>query len=481
MNTSRQKTTLRRPLRKRVWIPVTAGVLTLAVVAVYFLWPKPSTVAAQEETYNTALVRTGSISLSTSGSGTLTAAQEKELAFSVSGTVAGVNVQVGDNVGAGDELARLADTSELEANLSSAKLDLATAQQELATLKQNASANLASARLGLADAREALDEAKSAVVQEGWVRCDQDTIDAYYYKYTRARDALEALGDGGGSQDYYLTTIVPARNVAASAYAAYLYCTGYTEYEIASSNAELALAEAELASAGAALQALEANNGLDPVELATAENKVDNAEYALEQAQEKLDGAVLIAPFDGTILSVAGEAGDEAGTGAFIIIADLAHPQVEFSVDETDFSAVFAGEQATVVFDSYPDLVFSGTVLRVNPALETIDGYSVVSGVIQLELDETTDSVTLAKGLNGTVTLVQATAQNVLLVPVQAVRDLGDGTYSVFVLDESGKPKLRVVEVGLMDLASAEIKSGLSAGDVVTSGLLDAASVASSN
>ena len=68
------------------------------------------------------------------------------------------------------------------------------------------------------------------------------------------------------------------------------------------------------------------------------------------------------------------------------------------------------------------------------------------------------------------MTLIQATAENVLLVPVQAVRDLGDGTYSVFVVGANGQPKMKVVEVGLQDAASAEIKSGVSLGDVVTTG-----------
>jgi multidrug efflux pump subunit AcrA (membrane-fusion protein) len=66
--------------------------------------------------------------------------------------------------------------------------------------------------------------------------------------------------------------------------------------------------------------------------------------------------------------------------------------------------------------------------------------------------------------------LVQASAENVLLIPVQALHDLGDGTYSVFVVGSDGQPKMRVVEIGLQDAASVEIKSGLNAGDVVSTG-----------
>jgi hypothetical protein len=38
---------------------------------------------------------------------------------------------------------------------------------------------------------------------------------------------------------------------------------------------------------------------------------------------------------------------------------------------------------------------------------------------------------------------------------------------------EDGEPRLRVVTVGLMDYTSAEITSGLGAGEVVTTGVVD--------
>jgi hypothetical protein len=38
---------------------------------------------------------------------------------------------------------------------------------------------------------------------------------------------------------------------------------------------------------------------------------------------------------------------------------------------------------------------------------------------------------------------------------------------------QNGKPRLRVIEVGLKDLINAEVKSGLQAGDVVTTGITE--------
>jgi HlyD family secretion protein len=96
----------------------------------------------------------------------------------------------------------------------------------------------------------------------------------------------------------------------------------------------------------------------------------------------------------------------------------------------------------------------------------------VVVGVIQLDVDEA-NLKPFVNGLNASVEIVGGQADNVLLVPVEAVRDLGDGTYGVFVVGTDGEPRLKIVTVGLMDDTYAEIKTGLSEGDVVTTGLVE--------
>lgn len=463
----------KRPKTRRIWIPVLVILLLAATGGGYYYWSqqqaKASAAASSGPKFNTTQVRRGSISLSASGTGTLVASTTNQLSFSTSGTVAKVAVQVGDQVKKGQTLAELSNLDQLQANINSAQQDLVTAQQSLDTLKQNGPANLANAQLTLATDQKAVIDAKSAVVQPGVARCDQATTDAYYNTYTIEQKKLTDLGDGGGHPDYYLTTIVPQKNIVARAYAAYVYCAGYTNYEIDASHAKLSLAEAQLKTDQNTLDTLQKNNGINPTDLAAAQNKVDNAQSALDQAKQVLDGATLKAPYDGTILSVSGQAGDTAGTAAFITIADLAHPQIQFFIDETDLDKVAIGEQAQVVFDALPNQTFTGKVIRINPALITQNGSQAVQGMLQLDLSKEVNPTVLPQGLNASVLLIKAQADNALIVPVQALRDLGDGSYGVFIL-QNGQPRLKVVQVGLQDAASAEIKSGLSAGDIVTTG-----------
>jgi multidrug efflux pump subunit AcrA (membrane-fusion protein) len=68
------------------------------------------------------------------------------------------------------------------------------------------------------------------------------------------------------------------------------------------------------------------------------------------------------------------------------------------------------------------------------------------------------------------VEVVAAEARNALLVPVQALRKLGEDQYAVFVVQPDGTLEMRKVEVGLMDYVNAEIRSGLQRGEVVSLG-----------
>jgi multidrug efflux pump subunit AcrA (membrane-fusion protein) len=74
--------------------------------------------------------------------------------------------------------------------------------------------------------------------------------------------------------------------------------------------------------------------------------------------------------------------------------------------------------------------------------------------------------------MNAAIDVIGGRAEGVLLVPVEALRELGPGEYAVFVVVD-GEPQLRSVEVGLMDLTFAEIRSGLTAGEIVTTGVVE--------
>jgi HlyD family secretion protein len=234
--------------------------------------------------------------------------------------------------------------------------------------------------------------------------------------------------------------------------------------------AEVALAEANLAVAQAKHETLK--NGVDPAEIALAQANLANAKAQLAVAWEDQAVVDLVAPMDGTIMSINASVGEAVGTGAIIAIADLSQPVLEIYLDETDVDKVVVGFEAEVVFDSLPDEIFTGHITEVSPSLETVSGVDTVVALVQLDAASFAKPLSLPVGSNASVEVIGGRAENAVLVPVEAVREIGADEYAVFVMTD-GELKLRVVTVGLIDYTSAEILSGLEAGDVVTTGVVD--------
>jgi multidrug efflux pump subunit AcrA (membrane-fusion protein) len=154
-----------------------------------------------------------------------------------------------------------------------------------------------------------------------------------------------------------------------------------------------------------------------------------------------------------------------------VTVADLSQPLVEIYMDETDLDLIAVGYEVEVVFDALPDQVFTGQVVRVDPALVEMEGAPTIQALATLDLGETDLPWTLLSGLNATVDVIAGSAEDVLLVPAEALWELSPGQYAVFVMVD-GELEVREVEVGLMDYAYGEIVSGLEAGDLVSTGVL---------
>ncbi len=127
------------------------------------------------------------------------------------------------------------------------------------------------------------------------------------------------------------------------------------------------------------------------------------------------------------------------------------------------------GYEAEIVFDVLPDDTFTGKVTLVYPELDTSSNSSLVHAIVRLNDKIDTN---LPSGTSAAVDVIGGKAENAVLVPVEALHQIDDGRYTVFVM-ENGSPRLRVVEVGLQDITHAEIKSGVKAGETVTTGIVE--------
>ncbi len=194
------------------------------------------------------------------------------------------------------------------------------------------------------------------------------------------------------------------------------------------------------------------------------------AQTALQIAEENLKATQLIAPLSGLVTDLTASVGDYVGTDTIITVADLNQPyMIDAYFDAEDWSKVEIGYETEVVFDILPDDIFAGTVTLVYPELDTSSNSSLVHAIVRL--NETIEA-NLPSGTSAAVDVIGGRAEDAVLIPVEALREIDGGKYTVFVM-ENGAPKLRSVEVGLQDITYAEIKSGLEAGDVVTTGIVE--------
>ena len=535
--------------RKRVlWIVIIIAVLAIAggAYAYYSAVYVPAQESAEDAPVQSTTVRRGNIVISATGAGTVIPTTETELAFGAGGVLSELLVQVGDDVLAGDVLARLDDTDAQQA-LANTELQLlqATMQTDGTATETGVSYNdisVEQARINLEKAQSDLDSLLDWEADADEIAMAEANLEAAQAGYNAAR-GQEA--SAGYSIDVGRINLEQAQRELATAQENYdnawdeardwetFYsdpicdpgepepCTGQTWAEriekdrestdnaLAKAQDNLAIAQANFNSTVAGTSTSNSTNAQSNVlsaevalesaqtgptddEIEAAEIAVRQAELSLQQAllgqesdalslaqaqlnleaaQATLDDVVLTAPMDGTIMVVNASVGENVNAG-FISLADLEQPLVEVFLDETDLDKIGLDFEVEVIFDALPDDIFTGHVVQVDPQLSIVSGVSAVRAIVQLDADSFAKPQTLPVGLNASVDVIGGRADNALLVPVEALRELSPGEYAVFVL-EDGEPQLRFVEVGLMDFTFAEILSGLEAGETVTTGIVE--------
>ena len=309
-----------------------------------------------------------------------------DLSFAAPGQVGEIKVAEGDLVQAGDLLASLENQAQLAAALDASRQSLDSAQKMLDDLNASAPLALASAQLAMVNDQKRLDDAQKSLKQKGYHRCDQDTIDLYDKRVQDAKKLLDDLRDDKDNSTFHLQRIVDAESAYHTAEANYLYCIRYTDEEIASSSAELAVAEASLKQSTAQYERLARENGIDPTQAARLLAAVAGAQAAVDAAQSALDRASLNAPFAGSVINVAAVNGQVVGAGQPVLtLADLSALLVETTdLSERDISRVKVGQTARVTIPALGQ-EFSGKVIRVANRASKLGGDVVYKVTIQLD------------------------------------------------------------------------------------------------
>jgi RND family efflux transporter MFP subunit len=455
---------LSRRSRRTIWIVAAVLVLAVGGGVTYAILHARAASSSQTATLQTATARQGNLVLEASGTGTMMAAQDTYLSFTSGGKLTELDVNLGDQVQAGQLLAQIDDTSQ-QAQLTQARQTLAqlTSPAALATARQD----VAQAQLDLYNAQVARNSLTNWYNEDAY----QNALAGYTIAQDNLARAQEMYDQASGNvaRARAFQNLYGAKKALANAqFYVNIYSSKPSQRQIDEAQATLDLAQARLTEAQNYLAAL--TGGTVP-EDATGDAlaQLNQAEQNVEDAQKAVDDTRLDAPFAGTVMEVNGAVGDTV-SNSVIRVANLDALVVQFYMDSEDWSNVKVGYKTNVTFDALPDQVFTGVVTEVYPGLVSVQGSSMVEGL--LTLDQSYSDIKLPVGVTAAVDVISAEADNAVLIPVEALHELSAGQYAVFVM-ENGQPKLRTVEVGLQDLTFAEITSGLQAGEVVTTGIVE--------
>lgn len=171
----------------------------------------------------------------------------------------------------------------------------------------------------------------------------------------------------------------------------------------------------------------------------------------------------------GIVLRRDGEVGEIADVNTILFWIGEPRPLwITTDVDEEDIPHAQIGQRALVKADAFPGRALEGHVSEITPKGDPIQKTFRVRVLLP-------DDTPLMIGMTTEVNLVLRQATDALLIPASAVRER-----SVFIV-ESGRARLRPIELGALGAREVEIRTGLKSDDRVIadppSGLADNAAV----
>ncbi len=388
-----------------VRLAVLAAVFVAAVGGGYwgyhqFMASRP--VAAATTNIRLVAVTRGDLSATVNTTGSLVPINQARLTFKSGGKLKELNVKVGDRVKAGDVIARI-DTTDLEITLAQRLLTLETNKLKLEQGKQGPKKeDIAIAKVNLDKATLNLQKAQADYDKIAW-----------------------------------------RNDVGMSAQATALQ-QATLDYQTAQANYAKATA------------------GPSDIDIQVLENTVKATELQIAQDRANIQGATIVAPFDGVISTVGANVGEQVGANTVMAtVVDLSNLRIEANIDETDIGKVAVGQEATITLDGLSDVRLRGRVTAIAPNASMQSG--VVTYLVYVTLNQA--DARLRGGMTATANIVVEQRQNVLYVPNRAIKNQRNlRTVQVY---QNGELVEKEVRVGLSNDQSTEILAGLGDGDEV--------------
>jgi HlyD family secretion protein len=243
-----------------------------------------------------------------------------------------------------------------------------------------------------------------------------------------------------------------------------------SDYDTARANADTA--SAQVRSAAAAIERLEQTR-------AAAQRRVAQGRADVARARDQLVKTDITAPIDGVITRLDVEEGEMVVIGVqnqpgtiLMTVSDLSSINAEVKVAEADVLRLSTGNAATATLEALPGRTFQGTVVEIGASALPQVGTQAAAREFRVKVRLEGDTASLRPGLTCDAEMLVAERTNVLTVPLQSVvqRPGADGTpqTGVFVVTD-GVARFTPATTGIIGGLTVEIE-GVPEGASVISG-----------
>lgn len=231
--------------------------------------------------------------------------------------------------------------------------------------------------------------------------------------------------------------------------------------EVSGEVSSIRVSEGDQVSSGQTLIVLTSDDLDDSLQ--SASESLRNAEISLENQYENLDDYTITSPIKGTIVDKNYNAGETTEANQVLCtIYDLSYLTMTLSVDELDIASIEVGQSVSIVADAVEDTTYTGTVTKVSVA-GTSSG-SATTYPVTIRIDETDG---LLPGMSVDATIELASAEDVLAIPSAA---LNRGDTVLVTADSPSAANGTLVESTTEDgedYYSVEVTTGVSGDDYI--------------
>jgi HlyD family secretion protein len=398
--------------------------------------------------------------------GTVRAVPSTTLTWSTAGIVMPYTVKVGDKLKAGDTILAL-EPSSVASSILQAQSSLVTAKTTLASLiaadtdYQTAAQTLADAEVTYNKAR---DDFAALIEVEG---ASIETVEPFIDKFYKTREnlwvakdkflAVEPLDQNDQSRINAIAALDSAQRAYNKSIDTIMTVGGFyfgTDFSSSTESKYLTYRSAKAALNEARATWNAARDNSDEISAATAN---------VQALENTINGARIIAPFDGTVTDIYIASGDDVLNGDNAIQLDnLLTMVVDVSVSEVDVNNIQVGNTVTVAFDAIKNKNYKGVVTQVGDS--GIESSGVVKFNVSITIQDPDDQI--KPGFTAVNTIIIDQARESLLIPLAAIITVNhEKTVTVI---RNGIPTTVTITLGARsDTYGALESGGLKEGDLV--------------